>query len=124
VGPYRLYRFRWATARGGGLGSLADDLLSLDPTSRLAGGEFNEWRFFNGLPSDPAVTLEHLDDLGTPRAYNHYNTGWAWALDTPFPYWKRWAGAEGGVADMCLVSWPAQLAADPSPRQQYTTPSM
>ena len=20
-------------------------------------GEFNEWRFFNGLPSDPAVTL-------------------------------------------------------------------
>ena len=24
--------------------------------------------------------------------YNHYNTGWAWAFDTPFPYWKRWAG--------------------------------
>ncbi len=82
-------------------------------------GEFNEWRFFNGLPSDPALTLEHLDDLGTPAAYNHYSTGWAWALDTPFPYWKRWAGAEGGVADMCIVSWPAGLAADPSPRQQY-----
>jgi arylsulfatase len=82
-------------------------------------GEFNEWRFFNGLASDPAVTLEHLDELGTPKSYNHYNTGWAWAFDTPFPYWKRWAGAEGGVADMCLVSWPAQIAPDPVPRQQY-----
>ncbi len=82
-------------------------------------GEFNEWRFFNGLPSDPAVTLERIDELGTPKSYNHYNTGWAWAFDTPFPYWKRWAGAEGGVADMCFVSWPAQINADPTPRQQY-----
>ncbi len=82
-------------------------------------GEFNEWRFFNGLPSDPAVTLERIDELGTPKSYNHYNTGWAWAFDTPFPYWKRWAGAEGGVADMCIVSWPAEIAADPNPRQQY-----
>ena len=27
-----------------------------------------------------------LDDLGGPMSYNHYNTGWAWAFDTPFPY--------------------------------------
>jgi arylsulfatase A-like enzyme len=82
-------------------------------------GEFNEWRFFNGLPSDPAVTLERIDQLGTAESYNHYNTGWAWALDTPFPYWKRWAGAEGGVADMALISWPARIAADATPRRQY-----
>jgi arylsulfatase len=82
-------------------------------------GEFNEWRFFNGLPSDPVATLERIDQLGSPQSYNHYNTGWAWAFDTPFPYWKRWAGAEGGVADMCLVSWPAKIAADTTPRQQY-----
>jgi arylsulfatase len=82
-------------------------------------GEFNEWRFFNGLPSDTAATLEQIDALGGPTSYNHYNTGWAWALDTPFPYWKRWAGAEGGVADTCLVSWPAKIPASPTPRQQY-----
>jgi arylsulfatase len=82
-------------------------------------GEFNEWRFFNGLPSDPAATLERIEQLGSADSYNHYNTGWAWALDTPFPYWKRWAGAEGGVADMCLISWPAKLAPDSTPRQQY-----
>lgn len=82
-------------------------------------GSFNEWRFFNGVPDTTANTIPHIDELGTPASNNHYNTGWAWAFDTPFPYWKRWAGEEGGVADMCIVSWPKKFGASPSPRQQY-----
>ncbi|MGB9372837.1 MAG: arylsulfatase [Jiangellales bacterium] len=82
-------------------------------------GEFNEWRFFNGLPSIPELTLERIDELGSPTSYNHYNTGWAWAFDTPFPYWKRWAGYEGGLADMAIVSWPERLPSDGSVRPQY-----
>ena len=82
-------------------------------------GSFNEWRFFNGVPDTTELTLAHIDELGTPASNNHYNTGWAWAFDTPFPYWKRWAGAEGGVSDMCIVSWPAQIDAQSEPRQQY-----
>ena len=67
-------------------------------------------------------------DRGEPRAprrarqpdsYNHYNTGWAWAFDTPFPYWKRFAGYEGGVADMCIVSWPKGIEARGEVRDQY-----
>jgi len=83
-------------------------------------GTFNEWEFFNGIPSTTARTLPHIDELGTPASNNHYNTGWAWALDTPFPYWKRWAGYEGGVADMMFVSWPAKIAASTEIRHQYT----
>ncbi len=82
-------------------------------------GLFNEWSFFNGIAETTDQILDRIDELGTPTAYNHYNTGWAWAFDTPFPYWKRWAGAEGGVADMCIVSWPAKIPADQNPRQQY-----
>lgn len=82
-------------------------------------GSFNEWRFFNGVPDTTATTMPHIDKLGTPASNNHYNTGWAWAFDTPFPYWKRWAGAEGGVADMCIISWPARIAVSSEPRQQY-----
>ena len=82
-------------------------------------GSFNEWRFFNGVPDTTETTLPHIDELGTPASNNHYNTGWAWALDTPFPYWKRWAGDEGGTADMLLVSWPAQIAASDEVRHQY-----
>jgi len=82
-------------------------------------GTFNEWRFFNGVPTPTELTLEHIDELGGPKSYNHYNTGWAWAFDTPFPYWKRWAGYEGGIADMCIVSWPAKVPANEIPRSQY-----
>ncbi len=82
-------------------------------------GSFNEWRFFNGVPDTVETTFPHLDELGTPASNNHYNTGWAWAFDTPFPYWKRWAGAEGGVSDMCMVSWPAKIPASGEVRHQY-----
>jgi arylsulfatase len=82
-------------------------------------GSFNEMRFFNGVPDTTDLTLPHIDELGSPSSYNHYNTGWAWAFDTPFPYWKRWAGYEGGVADMCMVAWPAKIKTDSTVRQQY-----
>jgi len=82
-------------------------------------GTFNEWEFFNGVPSSTERNLAHLDELGTPASNNHYCTGWAWALDTPFPYWKRWAGYEGGVTDMMLVSWPAKITPSTEPRPQY-----
>ncbi|MGZ4799055.1 MAG: sulfatase-like hydrolase/transferase, partial [Acidimicrobiia bacterium] len=82
-------------------------------------GSFNEMRFFNGVPDTTDLTLQRIDELGSPTSYNHYNTGWAWAFDTPFPYWKRWAGEEGGVADMCFVSWPAKIKASKEIRQQY-----
>lgn len=82
-------------------------------------GSFNEWRFFNGIPDSTEETIPHMDELGSPQSYNHYNTGWAWAMDTPFPYWKRWAGYEGGVADMCMVAWPARIEPQDQARSQY-----
>jgi len=82
-------------------------------------GSFNENKFFNNVPDTIEANLARLDDLGNPTAYNHYNTGWAWALDTPFPYWKRFAGYEGGVADPLIVSWPAGITARGEVRDQY-----
>ena len=94
------------------------------PTTAPAGradqfGTFNEMRFFNGVPTPPELSLQHIDELGGPKSYNHYNTGWAWAFHTPFPYWKRWAGFEGGIADMCMVAWPARVATQDAVRHQY-----
>ncbi|HEY8526946.1 MAG TPA: sulfatase-like hydrolase/transferase [Acidimicrobiales bacterium] len=82
-------------------------------------GSWNEWRFFNGVPDTVEENLRHIDELGGPKTYNHYPAGWAWAFDTPFPYWKRWAGYEGGVADFCAVSWPRGIAARGELRHQY-----
>jgi arylsulfatase len=82
-------------------------------------GSFNENKFFNNVPDTVEENLSRIDDLGGPQSYNHYNTGWAWALDTPFPYWKRFAGYEGGTADMCLVAWPKGIEARGEVREQY-----
>jgi hypothetical protein len=82
-------------------------------------GTFNEMKFFNNIPDDIKKNLLHLDELGSTKSYNHYCNGWAWAFDTPFPYWKRFAGYEGGVADMCVVSWPDGIKAKREIRHQY-----
>jgi arylsulfatase A-like enzyme len=82
-------------------------------------GSFNENKFFNNVPDTIEANLERLDELGGPTSYNHYNTGWAWAFDTPFPYWKRFAGYEGGVADPLIVAWPSGIAARGEVRDQY-----
>lgn len=82
-------------------------------------GSFNENKFLNNVPDTVEANLPHIDELGGPGAYNHYCTGWAWAFDTPFPYWKRFAGYEGGTADMCLVAWPRGISARGEIRHQY-----
>jgi Arylsulfatase A and related enzymes len=82
-------------------------------------GSVNEVKFFNNVPDTIEENIKRIDELGSPSTYNHYNTGWAWAFDTPFPYWKRFAGYEGGTADMCLVAWPRGIPARSEVRHQY-----
>ncbi len=82
-------------------------------------GSVNETKFFNNIPDTIEENIKYLDELGGTKTYNHYCTGWAWAFDTPFPYWKRFAGYEGGTADMCLISWPLRITAKGEVRHQY-----
>jgi hypothetical protein len=105
-------------------GQLANTLIIVVSDNGASGeggpnGTFNEWEFFNGVPSTTERTLPPHPRARQPVSNNHYNTGWAWALDTPFPYWKRWAGYEGGCADMMFVSWPKQIKASKEIRHEY-----
>jgi arylsulfatase A-like enzyme len=81
-------------------------------------GSVNENKMFNGLPDEIADNLEYLNQLGGPRTYNHYPTGWAWAFNTPFKLWKRYSNYEGGTADPMIVSWPKQIMRS-GVRRQY-----
>jgi arylsulfatase A-like enzyme len=72
------------------------------------GGSFNEQYFFNFIPESLQENLKRLNDLGTPRANNHYPWGWAWAGNTPLKRFKR-DTHEGGVADPLIIHWPARL---------------
>jgi arylsulfatase len=81
-------------------------------------GSFNEQYFYNFVPESMEENLRRLDDLGTPRANNHYPWGWAWAGNTPLKRWKR-ETHEGGVTDPLIVSWPAGIGRPGETRHQY-----
>ena len=83
-------------------------------------GSVNENKIFNGLPDTIEENLKYLDELGSPKTYNHYPTGWAWAFNTPFKMWKRYSNYQGGTADPMIVSWPARITEDRASGDQYT----
>ena len=73
-------------------------------------GSVNEMKFANGIPDDMASNLALIDELGSPKTYNHYPNGWAMAFNTPYKMWKRYE-FNGGTCDPCIVSWPAGIKA-------------
>ena len=81
-------------------------------------GSVNENKVLNGIADDMAQNLAMIDELGGPRTYNHYPTGWAMAFNTPFKMWKRYE-FNGGTADPCLISWPKGMKARGEIRHQY-----
>ena len=68
-------------------------------------GAWSSPAFQNGVPEDPEWLLEHIDDFGTERCENHYNVGWAWALDAPFQWMKQVASHFGGTRNGLAISW-------------------
>ena len=55
--------------------------------------------------------LRMFDQLGGPATQMNYSNGWAMAFNTPYKLFKRYASHEGGIADPCVLSWPAGLSA-------------
>ncbi len=74
-----------------------------------ASGSINDNRLQNFDPAGTAELSRRIEELGGPSAHNNYPWGWTMAGNTPFKRWKREVH-EGGVADPCIVSWPARLA--------------
>jgi len=81
-------------------------------------GSRNEHRFTHDLVDERDDLLAHVDELGGHRAYNHYAWGWAWAGNTPFRLWKRFAWL-GGVRTPLVVHWPAGIGARGEVRGQF-----
>jgi arylsulfatase len=78
----------------------------------------NEGIFLNNMEESIGEILARIDELGGPTTHNHYPFGWAWAGNTPFQRWKNQVH-EGGVADPCIIHWPAGIKAKGEIRHQY-----
>jgi arylsulfatase A-like enzyme len=81
-------------------------------------GSVNENKLFNGIQDDLQANLAMIEELGSPKTYNHYTNGWAMAFNTPFKMWKRYE-FNGGTADPCIMSWPSVLGHGGEVRHQY-----
>jgi arylsulfatase len=82
-------------------------------------GSVNENKFFNGYPDDLAENMKLLDELGGPNTYEHYPTGWAAALSTPFKMFKRYSNYAGGTTCPLTITWPKGIKARGEVRNQY-----
>ncbi|MCV7286324.1 arylsulfatase [Mycolicibacterium wolinskyi] len=63
--------------------------------------------------------LRLYDELGGPATQLNYSNGWAMAFNTPYKLFKRYASHEGGIADPCVISWPAGLSPRGAVRDHY-----
>ncbi len=63
--------------------------------------------------------LGGMDTLGGPAMDNMYHAGWAWAGNAPFRHTKLVASHFGGTRNPMVVSWPARIRPDRTPRPQF-----
>ncbi|MCK4601194.1 MAG: sulfatase-like hydrolase/transferase, partial [Phycisphaerae bacterium] len=82
-------------------------------------GTFNEIMNLNGVPQTLEEVLSRLDDLGGPKAFNHYPVGWAHAMNAPYQWTKQVASHFGGTRNATAVSWPSSIKAKGEIRQQF-----
>jgi arylsulfatase A-like enzyme len=81
-------------------------------------GTLNESRAWLAEPEPVEAAIPHIDEIGGHRTFNHYPWGWAWAGNTPFHLWKRYAWL-GGVRTPLILRWPGHLAQTGAVRAQF-----
>jgi arylsulfatase A-like enzyme len=84
-------------------------------------GCFNEMVPLTGFPQlETAEFLtKRLDELGGPKAYNHYAVAWAHAMDTPYQWTKQVASHFGGTRNGTIVHWPKAIKGKGEIRSQF-----
>lgn len=98
---------------------IGDNGASAEGTIR---GSFNEGINFNGMAhlETDEFLLDHIDDLGTVAASNHYSVGWAHALCAPYQWTKQVASHFGGTRNGTIAHWPGGIRAHGEVRNQFT----
>jgi arylsulfatase len=80
-------------------------------------GEVNEIAAANGVHAD--FTPEVTAGLGGPLYNNHFARGWAWAMNTPFKYYKQLVSHLGAIRNPLIVSWPERIKQPGGLRTQF-----
>lgn len=83
-------------------------------------GTMNVTKVHNGL-SETTIdnNLSRIDDIGTPASLPFFNTGWGWAGNAPFQWYKHVASHFGGTRNPLVISWPAKINPTEKMRSQF-----
>ena len=81
-------------------------------------GSFNQLASFNGVPETMDNLLQHIDDLGGPKASGHYAMPWGQASCTPM------VGGQGhatfsSTRNATVIHWPKGIKAKGEIRTQF-----
>jgi arylsulfatase len=82
-------------------------------------GTFNELMALNGIPQELEDIVPRLDEIGSPKAFNHYPVGWAHAMNAPYQWTKQVASHFGGTRNGMALCWPNGINARGEIRQQF-----
>jgi arylsulfatase len=82
-------------------------------------GRLFEQSGVNNLDEDAEFVQRNSAQIGGPASYPLIPAGWGWALNTPFPWYKRIASHLGGTRTGMVVSWPARIHAGGGIRSQF-----
>ncbi|MCR1783231.1 arylsulfatase [Nocardioides carbamazepini] len=82
-------------------------------------GTLNEIASLNGIHDSSDAMLDMLDEVGGPRAYNHFSAGWAHATNTPYQWTKQVASHWGGTRVGTIVHWPRGIKETGEVRTQW-----
>jgi arylsulfatase len=85
-------------------------------------GTFNEMVLLNGITGIETKEFlqAHIDEFGSPKAYNHYAVGWAHAMCTPYQWTKQIASHWGGTRNGTIIHWTNGIHAKGELRHQFS----
>ncbi|MEP7363085.1 MAG: arylsulfatase [Acidobacteriota bacterium] len=84
-----------------------DNTLILFLSDNGACAEWDPWGFDGSTGPDNILHKgAQLKEMGQPRSFHSYGSGWANACNTPWRFYKHY-GHEGGIASPCIAHWPA-----------------
>ncbi|MBN9081677.1 MAG: hypothetical protein BGP04_10955 [Rhizobiales bacterium 62-17] len=72
-------------------------------------GATNEIAKYNSVEPTMEELLANIDHIGGPNSFSAYPVGWAWAMNTPFQWFKQIASHFGGTRNGLVISWPRRI---------------
>lgn len=82
-------------------------------------GTFNEMAFQNNVLLTTDEILPRIDEIGSPTAFNHFTSGWAHAMNTPYQWSKAVASHWGGTRTGMVARWPRGFQSNAEKRHQF-----